>query len=69
MNRFLVCDNPSCRFLLDLRIDGMSIRRSHFVVANWSSLCPSCGQLLAVKSQVDFRASPAVSKSPWSSMA
>lgn len=56
MNRFLICDNPKCRFMLDRRLNGQSLDGVQSILKNcpscgadWSSNCPSCGQALAVK--------------------
>jgi hypothetical protein len=56
MTRFLICENPKCRFILDSHIDGHSVSGAQLIVKNcpvcgggWSSTCPSCGQALAVK--------------------
>ncbi len=56
MERFLVCDNPKCRFVLDRRINGKFVDGAHLILkkcpacgGGWSSTCPSCTQALAVK--------------------
>jgi predicted nucleic acid-binding Zn ribbon protein len=56
MDRFLICDNSKCRFMLDRRINGRSLDGLQHMVrqcpscgGSWSSTCPSCGQALAVK--------------------
>jgi hypothetical protein len=56
MARFLICDNPKCRFILDTRIDGKALGEPQLILekcpscgGNWSSSCPSCNQPLAVK--------------------
>ena len=56
MARFLICDNPKCRYLMDLRVNGRTLNGTQFIVkkcpecgGNWSKTCPSCGQPLAVK--------------------
>lgn len=57
MDRFLVCDNPKCRFILDRRLNAKSLDGAQSILkkcpscgGSWSSSCPSCGQPLAVKS-------------------
>jgi PAS domain S-box-containing protein len=49
---FLICKNPKCRFLVDLRRDTKVLRRSARIIAKcdhqWSSKCPSCTEPLAV---------------------
>jgi hypothetical protein len=56
MERFLVCNNPSCHSVLDRRINGKSLDGAHLIEKKfpacggaWSSTCPSCSQALAVK--------------------
>jgi hypothetical protein len=56
MERFLVCDNSKCRFILDNRINGRGSDRSQFMLkhcpecgGNWSSSCPSCSREIALK--------------------
>lgn len=56
MDRYVVCDNPQCRFLLDRRMNGSSLDGTQHVVrkcpscgGNWTEVCPSCHQPLAVK--------------------
>jgi hypothetical protein len=57
MYRFLICDNAKCCFVLDCRINGRLLDGVQQLLTkcpscgcNWSSMCPSCGQALAVKS-------------------
>jgi hypothetical protein len=57
MDRFLICENSRCRFLLDRRINGRSqgavqhiLKKCPSCGSSWSLTCPSCGQALAVKS-------------------
>jgi len=57
MNRFLVCSNAKCCFLLDRRINGSSADGLQQVLtkcpdcgSQFSSTCPSCGEALAVRS-------------------
>jgi hypothetical protein len=56
MERFMVCDNPGCRFILDRRINGKSRDGAQLVLkkcpacgGDWSAACPSCNQPLATK--------------------
>lgn len=56
MAHFLICDNPECRFIVDLRVNGRTLNGTQFILkkcplcgGNWSSTCPSCNQPLAVK--------------------
>jgi len=53
MERFMVCDNPGCRFILDRRINGKSLDGAQLVLkkcpacgGDWSAACPSCNQPL-----------------------
>jgi hypothetical protein len=39
MNHYTVCDNPRCRFVLDLRVDGKGLDHPRFVLGK----CPQCG--------------------------
>ena len=55
MNHFLVCENPSCRFILDRRINGESLDGVRKILkqcpecgSDWSSSCPFCDQTLSV---------------------
>jgi len=56
MERFLVCKNPKCHFVLDRRINGQSVDGAHHILRKcpacggaWSSNCPSCGQPLDMR--------------------
>ena len=56
MERFLICKNSKCRFVLDRRINGKSLDGAHLLLMEcpacggaWSTTCPSCAQALAVK--------------------
>lgn len=56
MERFLICKNPKCRFVLDRHIDGKSLDGAHLILTKcpacgetWSTTCPSCARALAVK--------------------
>jgi len=56
MERFLICNNPKCHFVLDRRINGKSLDGAQLILkkcpacgSDWSSTCPSCNQALAVK--------------------
>jgi hypothetical protein len=55
MDHFLICKNPSCRFVLDLRLNGKLLDSVHLVLKNcpacggaWTSQCPFCSQPIAV---------------------
>ena len=56
MQRYLICDNPNCRFVLDRHINGKSLDGAQLLLkkcpacgGNWSSTCPTCSLTLAVK--------------------
>jgi hypothetical protein len=55
MERYLICENAKCRFVLDRRIDGKSLDGADIVKkcpacgGAWSPSCPACSQTLAVK--------------------
>jgi hypothetical protein len=56
MERFLICSNPKCHFVLDRRINGGSSDGAQLILkkcpacgGGWSSTCPSCAHALAVK--------------------
>lgn len=56
MTRFLICDNPQCRFIMDLRVNGRTLNGTQFILkkcpscgGSWSPTCPSCHQALVVK--------------------
>jgi hypothetical protein len=49
MARFLICNNPECRFVLDRRINGASLDGVQKILktcpsccSDWSSACPFC---------------------------
>jgi DNA-directed RNA polymerase subunit RPC12/RpoP len=53
MPRYLICNNPRCRFVLDLQISGKALRRSRVPLSEcpecgsgWSTSCPFCAQPL-----------------------
>ena len=53
MEHFLICTNPQCRYLVDLREGGQVLERSKLIITEcpdcgheWSSLCPFCGHPL-----------------------
>jgi transcription elongation factor Elf1 len=55
MEQFLICKNPVCRFLLDLREGGKVLSRSEIALGEcpecghqWSSTCPFCLEPLDV---------------------
>lgn len=56
MERFLVCNNPKCHFILDRRLNGRSLDGAQLILkkcpacgGGWSSTCPSCSQALVMK--------------------
>ena len=56
MDYFLVCNNSKCHFVLDRRINGISVDGAHLILkkcpacgGDWSTTCPSCAQDLAVR--------------------
>lgn len=56
MDHLLICENPSCRFVLDRRINGKLLGNPQLILkkcpacrGEWSSICPFCGQSLTVK--------------------
>jgi hypothetical protein len=56
MDHFLICENSSCRFVLDRRINGKSLHNLKLILKNcpscggrWSSTCPFCSQALTLK--------------------
>jgi hypothetical protein len=58
MESFLICENPRCRMVLDLRENGHVLPRSEIIVnecpecsSPWSSACPFCNKPL----EVDWR--------------
>jgi transcription elongation factor Elf1 len=53
---FLICVNPACRTVIDLRSNGSVMRRSELALdecpdcgSQWSSDCPFCGQPLEIQ--------------------
>lgn len=55
MNHYLICKNPSCRFVLDLRVNGKSLDSLHLILKKcpdcggaWTSACPFCSQPLMI---------------------
>jgi hypothetical protein len=54
MGSFLICENPSCHMVLDLRENGNVLPRSEIINAcpecgsSWSNTCPFCSQPLEV---------------------
>lgn len=51
--KMLICENPSCRFLIDLRENGKTMERSSLVIdfcpecgSGWSDRCPFCSEPL-----------------------
>jgi hypothetical protein len=56
MDNYLICANPSCRFVLDRRLNGRSPARPQPILkkcpacrSGWSFTCPFCSQALAIK--------------------
>jgi len=56
MERYFICNNPKCRFVLDRRINAKSPHDARLVLKNcpacggsWSSTCPTCHGYLAVR--------------------
>jgi hypothetical protein len=52
MNHYLVCGNPSCRFVLDLRLDGQKLNGLQQKFTN----CPECGGKWSSSGPVSARA-------------
>jgi hypothetical protein len=55
LEHFLICTNPGCRFIVDLREGAKVLERSRMVIDEcpecgnpWSSYCPFCDQPLDV---------------------
>jgi len=55
MEHFLICANPSCRFVVDLKQARKPIRRSELSLSEcpecgseWLANCPSCAEPLSV---------------------
>jgi hypothetical protein len=55
MQSFLICENPSCHMVLDLRENGRVMRPSGLIIeqcpecaSRWSPDCPFCGKRLEV---------------------
>ena len=53
--KFLICENPNCRFILDLRQAREVVRRTSLIQkgcpecgGRWSERCPHCSQNLEV---------------------
>ena len=56
MDRYFICNNPKCRFLLDRRVAGKSALDAQIILkdcpacgGSWSSICPACNGTLAIK--------------------
>jgi hypothetical protein len=56
MAHFLNCENPRCRFILDLRLNGKVLSDPQRIVKRcpacggaWSSTCPCCDRPLSIK--------------------
>ena len=61
MQSFLICENPKCLMVLDLREDGRVMPRSELILnecpecaSRWSSACPFCGKPLEVTWRARF---------------
>jgi hypothetical protein len=55
MRHFLICSNPSCRFVLDFQMSRNPLRRSRVPLSEcpecgsgWSANCPFCIQPLSL---------------------
>lgn len=55
MENYLICGNPSCRFVVDMQETRKPLRRSLSFLSEctecgspWSSSCPFCAQTLSV---------------------
>ena len=55
MEKFLVCGNPSCRLIVDLREARKPLRRAESLLkecpecgSEWSATCPFCAERLSV---------------------
>jgi hypothetical protein len=58
---YLICTNPACRFIVNLREGGQELERSKLVIDEcpecgnpWSSSCPFCDQSLEVVQRGSF---------------
>jgi hypothetical protein len=56
MARYLNCENPRCRFILDRRMNGKLLGDPQLILKKcpecggaWSSTCPCCAQPLTLK--------------------
>ncbi len=56
MDHYLICENPSCRFVLDRRVNGRSLAGPQPILnrcpscrSEWSSRCPFCSHALTIK--------------------
>jgi transcription elongation factor Elf1 len=61
MDSFLICTNPSCRFVVNLREGAQVLHRSELIIEEcpecghpWSSHCPFCGLPLEAIRGDDF---------------
>jgi hypothetical protein len=61
MECFLICTNPRCRFIVNLREGAQVLERSKLVIDEcpecghpWSSHCPYCGRPLEATQRGDF---------------
>jgi len=56
MDHFLICENPGCRFVVDVCIEGKTPEHQPFILSacpecgsKWSSTCPFSGRALIVQ--------------------
>lgn len=61
MEYFLICTNPSCRFIVNLREGAQVLERSKLFIDEcpecghpWSSYCPFCGRPLEAAQRGNF---------------
>jgi len=52
MNHYLVCSNPTCHFVLDVRLHGTRSANQSFLPAH----CPHCNSAWSSKRPLPFRA-------------
>jgi hypothetical protein len=55
MERYVICENRKCRFILDSRVNGKSLDSARLLInkcpacgGSWSSTCPACRLPLAI---------------------
>ncbi len=61
MESFLICINPKCRYLINLRDGAQVLERSKLIIDEcpecgnaWSSYCPFCGRPLEATQLCNF---------------